>query len=243
MARIPKVRKVGGSGGRSFKPIGLKSDVSSGKLMPTRKKKTAFGASKPKQSLSEMMDELNRTIKLIVGDKTIHSLISASTKDRKDRAKTQLRVFTLRSIRKDVFKFLCRSSGISGAKTYQVELMFSDVDEMAKAGLSASDILVKSNVKLQCSCEDFKYRYRYIATKGGFVLGNEQNIMPKITNPNLSGALCKHSILVLAKIQKGAFMKIFERYTKNKVSGKRTRVDKKDVISMQSSASASKVDI
>lgn len=58
--------------------------------------------------------------------------------------------------------------------------------------------LNSSDVKVDCSCPDFKYRFKVWATKNGYNAGESENREAKITNPgdNL-GAACKHILCVL----------------------------------------------
>ena len=247
MAKIKAVQRIKSSSSisrtrSSNGNIMLKSSLAKSKLKDTKINKSAYGAKKDKhRSIAQIINDIKDTVKALKGKKDIPSLIKASTKDRIERADKQLSVFAVRSIKKDVFKFVCKSSGIGPQKNYQFEVQFSDVVSLALAGATIEEVFSKSSVKLQCSCDDFKYRYRFLATKGRFVLGTPQHIAPKITNKYLTGALCKHSILVLSKLSKPSFMKIFERYVNNKVSGKQTRIKKSEIVSTIASSSRSKI--
>ena len=55
-----------------------------------------------------------------------------------------------------------------------------------------------NQIKVDCSCPDFKYREAYAATKGGYKAGSAENRPSDITNPNDSkGAGCKHILAAL----------------------------------------------
>lgn len=60
------------------------------------------------------------------------------------------------------------------------------------------EALNSSDVKVDCSCSDFKYRFKVWATKNKYNAGKKENREAKITNPqdNL-GAACKHILNVL----------------------------------------------
>lgn len=59
-------------------------------------------------------------------------------------------------------------------------------------GLNGDDI------KISCSCPDYKYRFQYWSTKEKYNAGKEQNTPTKITNPeDRLGASCKHTLAIL----------------------------------------------
>lgn len=53
------------------------------------------------------------------------------------------------------------------------------------------------DIKVDCTCPDFKYRFAYMATKLGYKYGKPENREAKITNPNDYGSICKHLISML----------------------------------------------
>lgn len=56
-----------------------------------------------------------------------------------------------------------------------------------------------TDVKVDCTCADFKYRYAYWATRYGYKWGPPENRPSKITNPDdVEGAMCKHLTALLA---------------------------------------------
>lgn len=63
---------------------------------------------------------------------------------------------------------------------------------------SLTEALNSSDVKVNCSCADFNYRFAYWATKHGENEGTAENREAKITNPNDDlGAGCKHILCIL----------------------------------------------
>lgn len=55
------------------------------------------------------------------------------------------------------------------------------------------------DVKVNCTCPDFYYRYSYVATQNGYKYGKPQTIPADITNPNDNiGSTCKHLSLLLS---------------------------------------------
>lgn len=57
----------------------------------------------------------------------------------------------------------------------------------------------QSDVYVNCSCYDFKYRFRYVATKNSYVYGKKEMRPADIRNPNDDiGSFCKHLAAVLS---------------------------------------------
>lgn len=56
-----------------------------------------------------------------------------------------------------------------------------------------------NDIKVDCSCPDFKYRFAYWATKYGYKYGKPETRPAKVRNPGDDiGAMCKHLTSVLA---------------------------------------------
>ncbi len=71
--------------------------------------------------------------------------------------------------------------------------------------LSAATWLMKqSALKFECDCEHFRYFLRFVATAGGWVAGRGEHGFPKLRNPHLDGACCKHIVRVLTDLQQSA---------------------------------------
>jgi hypothetical protein len=71
---------------------------------------------------------------------------------------------------------------------------------IARALLRAFDI--SDDVKVDCDCADFRYRFAYYATKNGFKYGAPENRPSDITNPKDNiGSTCKHLSRILSNKQ------------------------------------------
>lgn len=56
----------------------------------------------------------------------------------------------------------------------------------------------ESDILVNCSCPDYKYRFQYWASKYGYQAGQYQVVATKITNPKDSiGSVCKHLLALL----------------------------------------------
>ena len=84
---------------------------------------------------------------------------------------------------------------IGGTRPYEVDLAFKNVSPKSKRAIK--NAIANGQVKVGCSCLDFKYRFAYTANKNGFGFDTEHR-PANITNPrdNL-GPGCKHIAAVL----------------------------------------------
>lgn len=56
-----------------------------------------------------------------------------------------------------------------------------------------------SNIYIDCTCPDFRYRFAYWSTKKRYKYGNAETRPSKITNPNNKGYACKHCTAALIR--------------------------------------------
>ena len=80
------------------------------------------------------------------------------------------------------------------------EGMHFEVQDLAK-------LLTMNGFRIQCNCESFLYwAFQYMATIGGYEI-NPETRAPKRNNTLLSGALCKHLILVVKNLYENQTMR------------------------------------
>lgn len=97
--------------------------------------------------------------------------------------------------------------------TYTVSISFGGfLDELHKQLKQTDNILSlrpiirallnsfnNDNVYIRCSCDDFRYRHAFWASKNNIIVGDKETRPSNITNPNNTlGAGCKHILLVLS---------------------------------------------
>ena len=112
--------------------------------------------------------------------------------------------------KKDILQFGIRIQGETN--TYIVDIEFSNVlpkiqrnIERDKNKLEINCIydalfsaLNSSDVKINCSCPDYRYRLRYFNSKNGDQTGDKETRASNITNPNdTKGPACKHILAAL----------------------------------------------
>ena len=75
-----------------------------------------------------------------------------------------------------------------------------NLDSVTKAIRVALDD--EQNLKINCTCPDFYYRFSYVATRNGYKNGKRQQIPASIRNPHDSlGSCCKHLLMILKNKQ------------------------------------------
>lgn len=82
-------------------------------------------------------------------------------------------------------------------------------DEMDRSGRELPDRQIvyralrkavdESNMYVDCTCADFKYRYAYLSTINDYKYGKPETRPAKITNPDNNGSVCKHITAALAR--------------------------------------------
>lgn len=76
---------------------------------------------------------------------------------------------------------------------YRGNVTFASVEKALSIALDE-----EKDLKVNCECKDFYYRYSYVATRGGYKSGIKQNMPAPIRNPNNDiGSFCKHLIMLL----------------------------------------------
>lgn len=112
--------------------------------------------------------------------------------------------------KKDILEFKIRVEGETD--NYFVTVNFSNIlgriQNQIKANKNKIEVkciyqalfqaLNSSDIKIDCSCPDFKYRFKVWATKNGYNAGSAETREAKITNPKDElGAACKHILCAL----------------------------------------------
>lgn len=85
-----------------------------------------------------------------------------------------------------------------GREPYEVHLAFKDV--APKTVTALKNAIRNNQIKLSCSCPDFRYRFSYWSARHDFSLDNEHR-PANIRNPKDSlGPACKHVAAVIKNL-------------------------------------------
>ncbi|MGP9633811.1 hypothetical protein ACT3R7_12160 [Halomonas sp. AOP43-A1-21] len=136
----------------------------------------------------------------------VKQLIAKTTPQDVKRANQQIRYARLYQTRGDLLKFQVPASGESGYNgSYQVRIRLDGWDAMLVSGKPwkvAAKEAATGRVSIDCQCGRHQYWYRYLAGVGGYaVTPPQEKDFPKIRNPTLKGACCKHVVRVLQTLQ------------------------------------------
>jgi len=136
----------------------------------------------------------------------VNQLIAMSTKVDIERANSEIRNSRLYQVRGNMLKFAVKSSGKSGFDGhYQVRIRLDQWDEALISGRkwpNAAKLAAQGRASIDCNCGRHQYWFRYLAGVGGFaVTPPQEKDFPKIRNPSLEGACCKHVLKVLQSLK------------------------------------------
>ena len=117
----------------------------------------------------------------------------------------------LTSVASNVFIFQVRASASSKHQHHRVKVRLEEwTSEMMEAPESkgkrnpytrAVANAAAGRISFDCDCGRHQYWYRYVATAGNFAIAPYEYAFPKMRNPDLVGACCKHVIKCLGFLQ------------------------------------------
>lgn len=166
------------------------------------------------------------------GGITAKQVIDLSMPGPRARANSQIRTAFPTVNRGGRVMFQTNAGPGSTHKFHTVVVEFMNYEACVTSPVPAQKIvkeLVLGKIKIDCGCEDFRYRLRYIATKGNFAAGPWfEGGYPKLTNPLLLGVGCKHILRVMQVITASAAFTGFA--TKMIERGRQTVLRKKQVV-------------
>ena len=197
-------------------------------------------------NLTDLLKILQTLAKNLKNKITLKTIKDYEDSERVERAKKQLKVFFLNSLKKGVFNFVVKSSGLTPENiSYNVKIEFKDLLELKKQGVDYKKALKNSKLGLECSCDDYRYRFRYWLTKMEALPNGaiKELRYPKIRNANTEHKfVCKHIVLVTNALEKPSFRDgIFKRFYDNIDTTKQVRVTKKDKAKTEKASKVIKV--
>jgi hypothetical protein len=151
----------------------------------------------------------------------IPKLLAASRQIDIDRANNRVSDGTgisrsnLFAIRGDTLHFRVTASESSKDQYHQVRIRIEGWDQAITSlkpyAMTAKEIATTGRVSFDCDCGRHQFWYRYIATIGGFALKPVELALPKIRNPKLDGACCKHTLKSLISLRSGIGMMVLAK--------------------------------
>jgi hypothetical protein len=133
------------------------------------------------------------------------------------------------------------ASATSNVTRHYVTVEMLGYGAMLTGAKDPSSYVIKSNVsggkvRFDCDCGRHRYWYRFIATKGKYNYGMDEQGYPKIRNPNLVGVACKHVLRVMHQILSASGV----AYIKSQVDKDRTDAEKHEITKTNSVAQVRK---
>jgi len=110
-----------------------------------------------------------------------------------------------------VLHFRVTASKGSPAQFHQVRIRLEEWSDWLTSTLpfkQAAEKILNGRISFDCDCGRHQFWYRYLATVGGFALNPLEHSYPKIRNPRLTGACCKHTLKALHSIRGPAVRRI-----------------------------------
>ena len=158
----------------------------------TEAQSIAWRSSKKKIGMEEKIVSINEA--------SYKELVSLSEKARKERAKKLKTEYVGVTQVRGWIKFRTKSQ-YTPAKVYTQYIKLNEAKDINKfKEFKKKDIvslLVEGNISVFCDCPDFLYKgYKFQAFQLDYGIFREDRF-PKIRNPNLEGALCKHLLAVM----------------------------------------------
>ena len=142
---------------------------------------------------------------------TAAEALSLSTAVDIERAKREIRYAMPTRLQAGKVQFVTNSGPNSKVTRHFATVEFVGfASAVARPGTptqAAMSLMKQGRLRFSCSCEHFRYVLRFVATAGGWVSGRAEHGMPKLTNPTLDGACCKHLVRVMTDIQLGAALR------------------------------------
>jgi len=158
---------------------------------------------------------------------TAAEALSLSTPADVERAKREIRYAMPAQLRAGNVRFVTNSGPNSKAARHFVNVEFvgfaAAVARPGTPAQAATALAKHGRVRFECSCEHFRYVLRFVATAGGWVTGRPEHGLPKLTNPSLDGACCKHTVRVMTDIQASVGLR---QHIAKMVAAERARIDR-----------------
>lgn len=110
-----------------------------------------------------------------------------------------------------VLHFRVTASKGSPVQFHQVRVRLEEWSDWLTSTLpfkQAAEKILSGRISFDCDCGRHQFWYRYLATVGGFALNPLEHAYPKIRNPKLTGACCKHVLKALHSIRGPAVRRI-----------------------------------
>jgi len=166
---------------------------------------TLGGVPRPitQDDLAQFRDTARKLGKKLKGGITPRQIIDLSLRDRRERAHEEIKTAVPVQNAGGRVQFQTSAGPHSKHSRHYVTVDFMMYSAVVASPAPAAKLvgeLIKGAVKIDCSCEDNRFMFRYIHTVGKFNAGRAETGFPKIKNAALKGVACKHVLRVMTLI-------------------------------------------
>lgn len=166
---------------------------------------TLGGVARPitQDDLAQFRDTARKLGKKLKGGITPRQIIDLSLRDRRERAHEEIKTAVPVQNAGGRVQFQTSAGPHSIHHRHYVTVDFMMYSAVVASPAPAAKLvgeLTKGPVKIDCSCEDNRFMFRYIHTVGKFNAGRAETGFPKIKNAALKGVACKHVLRVMTLI-------------------------------------------
>lgn len=202
-----------------------------GKLSPARMLTTRLGGAGARLITPADLAHFKREVQAL-GDKarqglTAKEALGLSRSIDIERAKAEIRYSMPARLQGGKVHLVTDSGPRSKVTRHHINVEFSlystALSRPGTASQAAQWLMKESPLRFECDCEHFRYFLRFVATAGGWVAGRAEHGLPKLTNPTLDGACCKHLVRVMTDVQMSVGLR---QRLSQMVEADRARVDK-----------------
>lgn len=175
--------------------------------VPGEKQGKGFYSNAELQAFRKMIKRLQgETGGIAARGAPVRQILGMSARKDIERANSEIKYARMYQMRGGLLKFMVPSSGEGGRSGfYQVRIRLEQWDASLVSGKrweKAAQDATTGRVSIDCQCGRHQYWYRYLAGAAGFALAPPtEKDYPKIRNPDLTGAACKHVIKALQTMQ------------------------------------------
>jgi len=156
------------------------------------------------QKFNELRLKQTKTFNATVKGAPVPQLLAASWGADLQRARKEIKRSTLYRINGDLLHFRTPSGPDSKYDFHQVRVKLEEWQENLAGGQNCMASVKRAatgRISFDCDCGRHQYWFRYMATIGGYAIEPLEFAFPKIRNPGLGGACCKHAIMTLLTLQ------------------------------------------
>jgi hypothetical protein len=224
-------RHKSGVSDRSVSDILISPDEIAGAYDLQRNLLTTLGGNGHRPITPSDIEAFAATARLLgkkaIGGITAQRMLDTSMPGPRERAHKEIHTAIPIQARGGTVTFQTNAGPKSIHRRHMVRIVFLEFENCVvnpAEPKSAVTKMLKGKLKIDCNCEDWRYRLRYIATIGGWEAGPWfESAYPKITNPLLHGCGCKHALRVMTSILGSP---TFKSYAIKMITDARTAVER-----------------